>query len=61
VDTSASSSGSFEFLWTYAAQMTVAARWIVERINVVRYFSLRKLSSSVDLLLDAFLLEAAEK
>jgi hypothetical protein len=41
--------------------MTVAARWIVERINVVRYFSLRKLSSSVDLLLDAFLLEAAEK
>ena len=41
--------------------MTMAARWIVERVNVVRYFSLRKLASSVDLLFDAFLLEAAEE
>jgi hypothetical protein len=49
VDTSASSSGCFEFLSTYAAQVTMAARWIVERINVVRYFGLRKLASSVDL------------
>ena len=41
--------------------MTMAARRIVERINVVRYFDLRKLASSVDLFLDAFLLEAAEE
>jgi hypothetical protein len=61
VDTSASSSGSFKFLRTHAAQMTMAARWIVERFNVVRYFGLRKLASSVDLLFDAFLLEAAKE
>ncbi len=30
VDTSASSSGSFEFLRAHSAQMTMAARWIVE-------------------------------
>ena len=41
--------------------MTVAAHWIVERINVIGYFDLRKLACSVDLLLDAFLLEAAKK
>jgi len=28
VDSSASSSGSFEFLRAYAAEMTIAARWI---------------------------------
>jgi len=39
----------------------MAARWIVERINVVRYLGLCKLASSVDLLLDAFFFEAAEK
>jgi hypothetical protein len=39
----------------------MAARWVVERINVVRYLGLRKLASSVDLLLDAFLLKAAEE
>lgn len=61
MDTSASSAGSFEFLRTYAAYMTMATRWIAERINVIRYFNLRKLACSVDLLLDAFLLEAAEK
>jgi hypothetical protein len=32
VDTSASLSGCFEFLRTYAAQMTMATRRIVERI-----------------------------
>ena len=41
--------------------MTMAARWVVEGINVVRYFDLRKLASSVDLLFDVFLLKAAEK
>ena len=41
--------------------MTMAARWIVERVNVVSYFGLRKLASSVDLLFDALLLEAAEE
>jgi hypothetical protein len=41
--------------------MAMTARWIVEGINVVRYFGLRKLASSVDLLLDAFLLKAAEE
>jgi hypothetical protein len=61
VDTSASSSGSFEFLRTYAAYMTMTARWIVERFNVVRYLGLRKLASSVDLFLDAFLFEAAKE
>ncbi len=61
VDTSTSSSGSFEFLRTYAAQMTMPARWIVERVNVVRDFGLRKLASSVDLRFYAFLLEAAEE
>jgi len=59
VDTSASSSGCFKFLRTYAAQMTMTTRWIVERINVVRYLGLCKFASSVDLLLDAFLFEAA--
>jgi hypothetical protein len=39
----------------------MAARWIVETINVVRYVGLCKLAGSVDLLLDAFLFEAAEK
>jgi hypothetical protein len=41
--------------------MTMAARWIVEGINVVRYLGLCKLASSVDLLLDVFLFEAAEE
>src|SRR6266850_3914659 len=41
--------------------MTMAARWIVERVNVVRYLGLCKFASSVNLLLDAFLFEAAEK
>jgi hypothetical protein len=45
VDTSASSSDSFKFLRTYAAQMTMTARGIVERINVVRYLGLRKLAT----------------
>jgi hypothetical protein len=36
--------------------MTMAACWIIERINVIRYLGLCKLSSSVDLLLDAFFL-----
>jgi len=49
VGTSASSSGSFGFLRTYAASMTMAARWIVEGINVVRYLGLCKLASSVGL------------
>jgi hypothetical protein len=39
----------------------MATRWIVERINVVRYLGLCKLASPVDLLLDAFLFEAAEE
>ena len=41
--------------------MTMTARWIVERFNVVRYLGLRKLASSVDLFLDAFLFEAAKE
>jgi len=45
VDTSASSSGCFEFLRTYATQMTMATRWIVERINVVSYLGLCKFAS----------------
>jgi hypothetical protein len=39
----------------------MAARWVVERVNVVRYLGLCKLTSSVDLLFDAFLFEAAEE
>jgi hypothetical protein len=38
--------------------MAVTARWVVERINVVSYLCLCKLAGSVDLYLDAFLLEA---
>jgi hypothetical protein len=61
VDTSASSSGFLEILRTDSAQMAMASGWIVEEINVVRYLSQSNLASSVDLLLNAFLLEAAEK
>jgi hypothetical protein len=39
----------------------MTTRWVVERFNVVRYLSLRKLASSVDLFLDAFLFEAAKE
>jgi hypothetical protein len=41
--------------------MAVTARWVVERINVVSYLCLCKLAGSVNLLLDAFLLEAAKE
>jgi hypothetical protein len=41
--------------------MAMAASWVVERVNVVGYFGLRKFTCSVDLLLDAFLLEAAKE
>jgi hypothetical protein len=54
VDTS--SSGSFKFLRAYAAQMTMAAGWIVERVDVISYLGLRELSSSIDLFLDPFFL-----
>lgn len=61
VDASAFSPGFFEFLRTYAAQMTVATRWITVGIKVARYLGLSKLANSVDLLLDAFLVDAAEQ
>src|ERR1700676_1538527 len=41
--------------------MTMAARWIVERVNVVRYLDPCKLAGSVDLLLDAFHFQTAEE
>ena len=50
-----------ELLGTYAAQMAMATRAIVEAVDVVGQVSDRELSVLVDLLLDAFLLQAAEE
>ena len=61
VDTLPPSSCALKNLRTDAAQMTVAARRIVERFNVRSDISLGKLSISVDFLFDTFLLQAAEK
>ena len=51
----------FELLGTHAAEMTVAAGSIVERIDVVGHVGQRERSVLVDLFLDAFLLQAAEE
>jgi hypothetical protein len=50
-----------ELLWAHAAEMTVAAGSIVEAIDVIGNVADRQLSIPVDLLLDPFLLEAAEE
>lgn len=59
MDTSAP--GFFELLGTYAAQMTVASRWIVERVNVIGYLGVRDVAGSVAFLLYVLFLEAAEE
>ena len=51
----------FELLGTQPAEMTVAARSIVEGIDVIRQVSDRQLAVLVDLFLDPFFLQAAEK
>jgi hypothetical protein len=51
----------FALLGTQRAEMTVPAGAIVERIDVVGQLGDRQLSVLVDLLLDPFLLEAAEE
>jgi hypothetical protein len=51
----------FELLGAHAAEMTMAARSIVERIDIVGDVGTGKLSVLVDLLLDPFFLQAAEK
>ena len=45
-----------ELLRTHAGEMTMPARPIVERIDVVSYVRSRQRAVLVDLLLDAFLL-----
>jgi hypothetical protein len=39
----------------------MTARWIVERVNVISYLGLRKLSSSIDLFLDPLFFEATKE
>jgi hypothetical protein len=51
----------FELLGTQPSEMAVTSRSIVERIDVVSHIGNGELSVLVDLLLDAFLLQTAEK
>ena len=53
--------GRFKLLRAHAAQVTVATRAIVEADDVVGDIIRRDLPVSVDLLLDALLLQAAEE
>ena len=51
----------FELLGTQTAEMTVTARPIVERLDVVGYVGDRQLPVLVDLFLDPLFLQAAEE
>ena len=51
----------FTLLRTYAAEMTVTSRPIVEALNVIGHVGDRQFSILVDLLLDPFFLQAAEE
>jgi hypothetical protein len=53
--------GRFELLRTEPSEVAVTSRSIVEGIYVVSHVGDRELSVFVDLLLDSFLLEAAEE
>jgi hypothetical protein len=57
---SASFMCGLELLWAHAAEMTVATGSIVEAIDVIGHVVERQCSVLVNLLLDPFLLEAAE-
>jgi hypothetical protein len=61
VDTFPTASGDFKLLGTYSAQVAVATGSIVERFDVVGDLREGQLPILVDLLLDAFLLQAAEE
>src|SRR5262245_45266523 len=52
---------SLELLWAYAAQMAVAARTIVEPIDIVSDILPRQIARLVDLLLNPLLLQAADE
>jgi hypothetical protein len=51
----------FELLGTQPAEMAVAARSIVEGVDVIRHVGCRQLSVLVDLFLDPLFLQAAEE
>lgn len=51
----------FELLGAHAAEMTMATRAIVERLDIVGHVSDRKCPGLIDLLLDPLLLQAAEE
>jgi len=53
--------GGLELLGAQPAEMTVAARPIVERLDIVGHLRDRQLPVLVDQFLDPFLLQAAEK
>jgi hypothetical protein len=53
--------GRFELLGAQAPEMTVTSRPIVKGIDIVSQISLGELSILVNLLLDSFLLQTAEK
>jgi hypothetical protein len=53
--------GRFDLLRTEPSEVAVTSRSIVEGIDVVSHIGDRELSVLVDLLLDSFLLQAAEE
>jgi hypothetical protein len=53
--------GRFELLRTEPSEVAVTSRSIVEGINVIGHIGVRELSVLVDLFLDSFLYQAAEK
>jgi hypothetical protein len=61
VDTPPSSSCHLKILGIDPTKMAVAPRGVVKRFNVGRDVRLRQLSIPVNLLLDAFLFQAAEE